>query len=107
LGMILLDAGDDQTVLKMPVIGRGVRSHFTEWDDLATKRTLELILFQGVAPFSAEEIAQVLIPNAHIKSPTFTNKLFRWFVVDAVESLQGFRCAHLFVEQLTKPCFSK
>jgi hypothetical protein len=67
-GVILLDAGDDQTVLKTPVIDRGMRSHFTERDDLATDRTPELLFFQGATLVSTKQIAQVPIPDAHVKS---------------------------------------
>src|SRR5258706_2394171 len=65
LGVVLLDTGDYQAVPKALIIEGGVRAQFAYGHGLAAEGTLELPLFGGALLLSAQQIAQMFVPDAH------------------------------------------
>ena len=66
IGVILFDAGNDEAGAEALVVEGGVAEELAGGDDLATDRALVLAVFKLPAGGALEEIAEMLIPDAHV-----------------------------------------
>src|SRR2546422_6852888 len=64
--MILLDAGNHAAVPESLVIRHGVRQQLPHRNDATANRTPKLTLLRRSRFATAEQIAQMLVPDAHV-----------------------------------------
>src|ERR1043166_5043867 len=97
-GMILLDAGNHATIPEPLVICHGVRQQLPHGNDVTANRTPKLTLLRRSRLAAAEQIAQMLVPDAHLAfDAPVGSGASRFFCerqrrgVDAVTQAGGFR----------------